>query len=340
MNLKDQELELLERWLDDPSFINWAKRRDSQDMSIWENYFNRHPEHWELGKIAKELIHGIPFRSISVDQKKKEIALSRLTQALEAGQKVVPLPKIRSIQAIRAAASVALVLIAGGLIYFQYFHNPLIFIATDYGQQQEHWLPDGSLVTLNANSSIEYHARNPRAIRLNGEAFFEVEKKPQTHAKFYVWTEDLEVMVLGTAFNVNTRNDQTQVFLQEGKVKLALEALDSESIEMEPGDLIAYSKKSKQLSEKKKNVSLLENASWKEGSLIFKDTPLPEALSAIEAIYGIVFVLESQNLQQKVISGGVPIKNLEVTKITLSEVYGIRIREEGGRYFLGDEANE
>ena len=160
---------------------------------------------------------------------------------------------------------------------------------------------------------------------------------PETNAKFQVLTEDLTVNVLGTSFNVNTRNDQTKVFLEEGKVRLKVDNPDTDFVEMDPGDLIAYSKKQNKLKENRKNASSLENASWKEGTLIFNDTSLPHALYEIEDIYGIHFVLQSEELKEESISGGVPIKDLNVTLRTLSEVYGIKIRSEGKRYFIDEK---
>lgn len=341
INLRDEEIKLIERWLNDPTFVNWAKRSNEQDTAKWEQYFNNHLQSWELGKVARSMATGIPFRDIPEDQVRREEALSQLIKRLEektegkhSASKVRRLSRSRLLLAV---ASVALVLVASGFIYFQLFYNPQVILATDYGEQLEHVLPDGSKVTLNANSTIKYFSRTPRAVWLDGEAFFEVAKIPQTKEKFNVWTTDLAVTVLGTSFNVNTRNDQTQVFLEEGKVALELEEMKAEIIEMEPGDLVTYSRKEKKLGEKKKNASALENASWKEGSLIFKDTPLPEALSDIEDIYGIQLVVQTENLNSEVISGGVPIKNLEVTLVTLSEVYGIQIKEEGGRYFLSGQ---
>jgi len=335
MDLKDEDIKIIGQWLEDETFINWAKRSNEQDVAKWEQYFNLHPDHWELGKAGRSLVVGIPFKKIPADEGQGEKALNELMKRLDTETR--PESKIRTLSRRRnwlAVASVALVLLASGFIYFQFFHNPQVIITTEYGEQLEHSLPDGSIVTLNANSSIKYFTRSPRSVWMEGEAFFEVKKMVETHEKFNVWTADLSVTVLGTSFNVNTRNDQTQVFLEEGKVRLELEEMQSEAIEMNPGDLIAYSKKQKKLKEKRKNASALENASWKEGSLIFKDTPLPEALFKIEDIYGIQFVVQSENLKDEIISGGVPIKNLEVTLVTLSEVYGIEIRKEGNRYFL------
>lgn len=338
MNLTPQESELIDTWLEDPSFNNWAKGVNEQDMAKWERYFQAFPEHVELGKRARILAKGIPFKAIPRNDPRKQQALSRLMQHVVENNNHPKVPanvrRLNRIGFLRIAASISVLIVAAALLYFQVLSNPKVIIATDYGQQLEHDLPDGSKVTLNANSTLTYHPLNPREVWLNGEAFFEVKKMPETKARFNVWTTDLSVTVLGTAFNVNTRNDQTQVFLKEGKVQLELEAQSTRVIEMDPGDLIVYSKKKRQLSEKKKNASLLESASWKEGSLMFKDTPLPEALDAIAAIYGVQFIIESDNLQQKVISGGVPIQNLEVTLVTLSEIYGLDIRKEGNNYYL------
>ncbi|MDP4710062.1 MAG: FecR domain-containing protein [Saprospiraceae bacterium] len=338
MNLTTQELELIDTWLRDPSFSNWAAGANEQDTVKWEQYFQAHPEHLELGKISRNLVIGIPFRAMPRNEANKQQALSRLMQQLEESsarhQVTGKVRKLTRVRYVQGAAAITLLVLATTLLYFQFLYNPKVLIATDFGQRLEHYLPDGSQVTLNANSTLTYRTRNPREVWLNGEAFFEVKKVPETKAKFNVWTTDLSVTVLGTAFNVNTRNEQTQVFLKEGKVQLELETRTAQVIEMDPGDLIVYSKKKQQLSEKKKNASLLESASWKEGSLMFKDTPLPEALDAIAAIYGVQFIIESDNLQQKVISGGVPIQNLEVTLVTLSEIYGLDIRKEGNNYYL------
>lgn len=342
MNLNEEDKALLKKWLEDQSFINWALQKDEIDASKWEHYFNDHPYHWELAKEGKALLLGIPFKDIPLDPRSGQAALTRLMNQLEeSSSDHTQSPKAKTIhlwKSWRLVASVAIFMMFSGFLYFQFFYHTEIILTTTYGQQLETHLPDGSEVTLNANSSLRYHTKNPRKVWLDGEAFFEVKKMPETHANFQVLTQDLTVNVLGTSFNVNTRNDQTKVFLEEGKVRLKVDSTATDFIEMDPGDLIAYSKKQNKLKKKQKNASALENASWKEGALIFNDTPLPHALYEIEDIYGIQFVLQSEKLKKEIISGGVPIKDLKVTIQTLSEVYEIRIRSEGKRYFIDEIA--
>ena len=338
MNLDDEDKALLEQWLEDPGFLNWARQSDARDTSAWEHYFNRYPEQWELAKIGRALVLGIRFQAIPRNEAQSAKDLAALLHRLDRDSAPVKqAPKVRELSFRKswlAAASVAIFLLVSGITYFQFFHDSQVVLATGYGEQLETTLPDGSLITLNVNSSLRYHSQNPRKVWLEGEAFFEVKKIPATHDNFQVLTPDLKVTVLGTSFNVNARNDQTKVFLQEGKVDLEVDDPQTGIIQMKPGDLVAYSRKQNKLKEQRNNVSTLENASWKEGTLVFNDTPLQKALHEIEDIYGIQFIIQSEKLKEDVISGGVPIKNLQVTLKTLSEVYGIKIRPEGKRYFI------
>jgi ferric-dicitrate binding protein FerR (iron transport regulator) len=232
------------------------------------------------------------------------------------------------------AASLAILMVASAGVYWQFFYNPGILLATQFGEQLQTSLPDGSVVTLNANSHLRYRKQDPRKVWLDGEAYFEIEKKPETGAQFLVITPDLQVTVLGTSFNVNTRNDATKVFLQEGKVMLDVADPATGLIEMSPGDLIIYSQDHKELQEHRRDASALQTASWKEGALIFKDKLLTDALFDIEDIYGIQFIIKTDDLLRETITGGVPIRDLQVTLNTLSEVYGIEMKAVGKRYFI------
>ena len=79
-------------------------------------------------------------------------------------------------------------------------------------------LPDGSLVSLNKESSISYsNSFDPRIVKLTGEAFFSVTEGDNP---FQVVTENGEVTVLGTEFNVSSRLDKIVVEVKNGEVKL------------------------------------------------------------------------------------------------------------------------
>lgn len=340
MNLDQEQLNLLEKWLDDPTFHHWAKQKNDQDVADWENFFNLNPQFKALGEVGRSLVIGVPFQKVPADAVKSQAALDKMLLRLERSEgadRTKHTARVRKLGAARlwwAAAGVLLLITLGWGIYSSNFTNAPVLISTDYGEQYQTQLPDGSLVHLNANSRLTYYPKDPRMVWLEGEAFFTVKKKEATGASFQVITEDLAVTVLGTSFNVNSRNDQTKVFLEEGKVSLQVADPDNTQIAMKPGDLVMYSRKRDHLLESQEEGSSLEPVSWKVGTLVFKDTPLSEALSEIEEIYGIEFMVQNQDLLNETIGGGVPIRDLQVTLQTLREVYGLHIEADGKRYLI------
>jgi transmembrane sensor len=95
-------------------------------------------------------------------------------------------------------------------------------ISTPKGGQYQLELPDGSLVWLNATSSIRFPTslvEKERRVEITGEAYFEVTKNRDK--PFIVTINNSEVQVLGTHFNINAYNDEDAVktTLLEGSVK-------------------------------------------------------------------------------------------------------------------------
>ena len=233
---------------------------------------------------------------------------------------------------IAAAAATVLLLFFAGRAFYGSNNDYTTTTTTAYAEQRSVTLPDGSRVRLNANSTIRY-AENwteteDREVWLDGEAFFEVAKKPVTHQKFRVTTPDLSIAVLGTVFNVNTQEDGTSVFLEEGSIALQLKDLDSGEQLMAPGDLIKYSAARKEVIAEERNSQADVHTSWKDGVLTFEDTPMADVLRRLENIYGITISIEDSTVLDRSITGGVPMEDLEIVIPLLEQVTGYRL--EGG----------
>jgi len=79
-------------------------------------------------------------------------------------------------------------------------------------------LPDGSIAYLNQYSSIKYDKDfDPRSIKVHGEVFLSVTEK---EIPFIIETYLAEIIVLGTEFNVKSDENETEVEVEEGSVKL------------------------------------------------------------------------------------------------------------------------
>ncbi|MEM6343642.1 MAG: FecR domain-containing protein [Bacteroidota bacterium] len=206
---------------------------------------------------------------------------------------------------------------------------------TQAGQILELMLPDSSMVTLNGNSQLrfpqEWDHEGTRYVRLTGEAYFHVKPKLATKAKFQVLTNDLTVEVLGTAFNVNSREAETKVFLDEGKVKVKLEA--AEEIEMAPGELLSYSHKAKQSLLTQQEDSEL-HTSWKRGVMAFKDTPLAEIIRILEAAHDIRIHINDETLGARKYTFSLPIDDMDVTRSMLERMTGGKLVPEADHYLL------
>nr|WP_252732451.1 FecR family protein [Cellulophaga baltica] len=118
--------------------------------------------------------------------------------------------------------------IAAGIVIFisvaffavNYFLNTDTVIETTIAENKNVTLPDGSIIKLDALSSISYQEKDwnaNRNIALTGQAFFVVTKGNT----FKVTTATGSIEVLGTQFNVNATNNTFEVKCFEGKVKVS-----------------------------------------------------------------------------------------------------------------------
>lgn len=138
-------------------------------------------------------------------------------------------------------------------------------LSTPRGGQYRLALPDGSLVWLNAASTIRYPTAftgTERRVEVTGEAYFEIAKNATM--PFMVSTGGVAITVLGTNFNVNAYPDETsrRVTLLAGSVKVTQ---GNESELLLPGRQAKIGKDIKVLS----NVDVDEVMAWKNGKFIF-----------------------------------------------------------------------
>ncbi len=340
MNYKDYSPE---DFAADAYFRKWVQSPDVHTDLFWETYLAQNPGKREVVREAKKLVLSIRFQENEYSDAFVEKIWHNIDKSISDQEKIRPLHSAKPqsstkfLPQYRKMAAVLLMLLTTAAVFIVLYFSSTETHATAFGETKVIVLPDSSVVTLNANSKISYHSQwesqEEREVWLEGEAFFDVRKKPALlHSlpgvKFIVHVNLMDVEVLGTQFTVNTRRGKTQVVLSSGKVKLNSEQAGKQSsIEMQPGEMVELSEKTKVFTKKVVNPNLY--SSWVTKELIFDKTPIAEIVKILEDNYGWEVEVKNQELLDMTFTATVPNKKPDVLLALLAESFNVKITRKG-----------
>ena len=166
-------------------------------------------------------------------------------------------------------------------------------------------LPDGSIVWLNSDSELKCPAQfsgDSREINFSGEGYFDVVKNPEK--PMIVKLENgIQVIVKGTKFNLTSykNDDNVSALLLSGNITvLRTKHSKQEEIKVKPNERIWIEKKERQKVNLTVPAETLPILGWKDGWLIFDETPIAEVLKKLERWHGMTFeVKDPEILDQK-----------------------------------------
>ena len=272
--------------------------REKELLERYLESFQNSPGEWnenEMGnqRITEEKIHSFIMKNID---KEKNNYFSQIffSQSLLK----------------RAAVIIFFLILVSGILYvsgiFEQKTGSVVWNekVTLSGEKSIITLSDGSIVTLNADSKLNYPDKfnnTYREVYLEGEAYLEVHHN--SNQPFIVHSENLSTTVLGTEFDISAYPEKKTitVSLLEGKVKVSREekGKDNEIVVLKPKEQLLY--------DKENNVSSfepfdsLEVVGWKDNIYKFENEPLGEVLSQLERAFGVKFKLDDQSvLLQKI----------------------------------------
>lgn len=186
---------------------------------------------------------------------------------------------------------------------------------TAIGEQSTTALKDGTVVALNTNSAVDVaYATDARVLHLlRGEMHVEVAEDPSRPLSVIVG--DRIVQAIGTSFSVEiTPDDRIELVVTEGAVVVGVHASNNQIPVRPPrlapredntvaaGEELLMGQANEAVtpvSEEDIEIKL----SWREGSLIFKNEPLQDALAEVERYTTVRFVLVDENLKARTVSG-------------------------------------
>lgn len=289
-----------------------------KNMEKHWKYFDQHPSRkkWNSGEAWNRLHQKLESEGLLEDKTAKP------------GRKTLsPL--------LRIAASIVLVLAIGiPALYFG-------VIRDNAGETTRHHLakegvatvdlPDGSRVYLNKGAEIAYSKafKNQRAVKLTGEAFFEVMSDPQN--PFIVRSGEMVVSVLGTSFNVKQldRSSDVEVYVKTGLVKVSLEKSD-QFIYLEPEQFGVV---------ENRNLSSSVQAdpnyiSWKTKDFKFVNSALIEVLRELEESYHVDIHTGDVDISDMRITTSYSGQSINAILETIGTAFEMSVSHRDNGYFL------
>ncbi|MCW9706483.1 FecR family protein [Fodinibius salsisoli] len=171
-------------------------------------------------------------------------------------------------------------------------------LETGNGERAQLTFSDGTVVTLNSGSTLEYpkaFRETQRKVKLRGEAYFEV--APNKDRPFIVDAGMAEVEVLGTKFNVRAWS-MVGVGVREGKVAVNAQSTDlntKERVLLTKGEYASVIE-NKGLSEVQA-VDVEKEMLWLTGGMHFDNEPFSDVVKRLERNFNVHIKITDQELR-------------------------------------------
>ncbi len=200
------------------------------------------------------------------------------------------------------------------------------------GQTFKIKLSDGTLVWLNAGSRLrfpQHFASNSdeRLVFLEGEAYFDVTSNPDR--PFIVNTEDLNVKVLGTQFNVSAyaTDDAVKTTLVEGAVHVYQTSTPAYTVNLSPSYQASYNKTNQHFEKIEVDTDIY--TSWMQNRLIIDHLSFEEILKKLERIHNVTIVNNARHLTNEMYKGEFQNESIEtvLNTIAISTPFNYEIKD-------------
>lgn len=247
--------------------------------------------------------------------------------------KINPERRLFTFKRVAAVAAVLVFVCVSALFYNVIVNQGQTVIHTSDSNQTVE-LPDGSIVVLNHNSQIKYSKTfmdDIRLVKLSGEAYFDVAENK--NRPFVIETEQINVKVLGTSFNVKAYKGatNTEVVVSSGKVQVDARSND-EQVYLEAGDAVNYSSLSHTLDKHK--VQTPNYKAWKTMEISFENNNLIDIIKIIEDTYHIKIEVHENVSSEQQMSGTFSQHSLEHILGTVCQAFNLKYQVKNNIYYI------
>lgn len=317
-----------------------AIARDLYDKSDGTASLSGHPEGpaVEIVKTAKEI--DLYFRLKQFDTERAFQQLKQSGYQSPATRRGIGQTR----PVLKVAAAVVLALLVASAAFFvgtgkQDATRQSGVTVDQYGHSKIQ-LADGTMVTLNHDSKMNYPGRFDRDVRevsIEGEAFFEVH--PDASRPFVIHAGDATINVLGTSFNVNAYpgNDEVEVVVETGKVRIsktkASTAVVREMI-LDPGERGTVKTAGGEMQKSRNdNPNFL---AWKTRRFVFTKTSLKEVMAQLNKVYRVQVKASDPQLEKLLLTAHFEDRSLDFILKVISLTHDLKVEAVDDAYVLKD----
>lgn len=259
-----------------------------------------------------------------------EVAWSSFkTRVSQAGKKEAPVRRLTQRYGWLKVAAV-LFIVAGAWSFYSVFNTG--YDAFESGKfVRKEILPDGSEVTLNKNTLLSYRKNfkgETRSVKLeNGEAFFNV--RPDKSKPFVIETEDVNIRVVGTSFNVKHLDKITEVIVETGIVQVSM---NTQMVELRAGNKVTIRDKDSTL-KIEANTDQLYNY-YRSKMFVADNTPLWRVVEILNEAYGSNIVIDNDQIKDLRLTAPFKDESLDNIIDIITQTFKITAVKQDGKIIL------
>lgn len=327
-----------EDFLDDDFFIAYCKYAEENTVDEWKSWLQTSPDNIAAYREAYTYLTAVLGAvRIVPPAHLEETLLTEIHRDIAIQEK--SLRKRSVVRMLVTGVAACLCLLAASLWYV----NSRVTVSTAFGEHRIVTLPDNSVITLNAQSSLTYYRawwwRKTREVWLTGEGLFKVQhlNKDTSHVlpeeRFTAYAGVLKVQVLGTTFNIKERRSQVSVALLEGKISITQQSgQKTTSLILQKGEVFNYGAGKEETT----NVKQLTNqpAAWVDRKIVATGMTVQDIINNYEDTYGYRIVLDNPVLAKKTIDGTISIGADDNLLFMLANILNADIERKGKEIYL------
>lgn len=237
-----------------------------------------------------------------------------------------------------SVAAVVILTVSMTWLWRQYDAEETSHFYTGVGGIEEVSLADGTTATLGSGSELQViFSRHLRQINLErGEAYFDVEH--DAAREFEVRARGQRVVAIGTRFSVRHDADELRVVVTEGAVRLEPAEREAASPEVLTGGMIARVHNGGQVDLQELSVDRAEELlSWRDGFLVFRNTPLSEAVAEFNRYNSRKLVIADRAIAEVPIGGNFRWTNTDAFVRLLEQGFEVRAQQRGNEIILDSQ---